>query len=201
METEPTTQFPVALRGSFFANCEFRKKLVAGKTSDVRTFRLQCREGKDRLIFVLVGRVSVTSMVSRFLSSFCHEVLLEGNSSAEFSLFSDLYKVLRTCVLSLDEGKADMEEFTSYVVEKRRQHVDSDQSTSENSEIMNYLLRDFTFQYRHHVLRIFKVCCLVVNAPRCALPSVTIDLSESALDANIPQNRANCLVIRFESAV
>ena len=41
------------------------------KTSEVQMLRLQCRQFFDRLIFVMVERVSMASSVSQCLSSFC----------------------------------------------------------------------------------------------------------------------------------
>ena len=43
------------------------------------------------------------------------------------------------------------------------------------------MLRDFSFQARHRLLRVFKVCCLIVGVPRSTYPSVVFDLSGSAL--------------------
>ena len=121
--------------------------------------------------------------VSPDLLSFCSEILLEGDSSCVSNLFSDLCRLYVGCgVLALDVSKATVEEFTSYVAEKRRQHVDSTSSASDISNIREVLLNDFAFHSRHHVMfRVFKLCCLVIELLRSDLPHVEFDLSGSSL--------------------
>ena len=57
---------------------------------------------------------------------------------------------------------------------------------------MQFLLQDFSFQARHRLLRVFKVCCLIVGTPGSVFPSVTFDLSGSALSW---ENFHDCLLL------
>ena len=119
MEVKLIAEFPFAPIDDFLSydDYEIGKKLICGKTTEMQSFRVQSREFIDRLIFVLVERISATASFSRCLSSFCPEIMLDGNNNAVFNLFSELSRVLLTCgVLTLDETKAAMEEFTSYFV-------------------------------------------------------------------------------------
>ena len=75
-----------------------------------------------------------------------------------------------------------MEEYGSFVVEKRRQHVDSGRTGSDISDVVDFLLRDYSFQAQRYVYRVFRLCCLVVGVPIKARPAVTIALSGSAMD-------------------
>ena len=79
--------------------------------------------------------------------------------------------------MSKDESKAAVEEYSSYVVEKRRQHVDCGRSGSDVNDVVDFLLRDYSFQARRHEYRVFKLCCLIVgisvkNVLRSLLTSV-----------------------------
>ena len=96
--------------------------------------------------------------------------------------------MLRTAgVVTLDKTKAAMEEFTSYLVEKQRQHEGSDQLANENVDIVDYLVRVFSFQSRHH-LHVFKICCLVIGRSHKDLPALKLDLSEMGLNCTVVQN-------------
>ena len=178
--------FPSVSIDCFLSSYDLGKELAAAKTSESREFRVKCKEFMDQLIVMVLQHGSVTSGVSRGLSSFCFEILLEGDLlegiSCVFTLFADLCRLYVGCgVLALDVSKAAVEEFTSYVAEKRRQHVDSTRSASDISNFMEILLNDFAFQARHHVFRVFKLCCLVIELPRSDLPAVEFDLSGCAL--------------------
>ena len=63
MHVKLIAEFPVAPFDDFLSNYEFGKKLIAGKTTEVQSFRVQCREFMDKLIFVLVERISATASV------------------------------------------------------------------------------------------------------------------------------------------
>ena len=80
-------------------------------------------------------------------------------------------------MLSSDSLNAAAAEFKSYVIAKRRHHEDATCAASEIlDDVEQFLLRDFAFQSRTHVFRLFKLCCLVVGMPNSNLPAVTIDL-------------------------
>ena len=44
-------------------------------------------------------------------------------------------------------------------------------------DVCRYVLDRFGFQSRRHVLRVFKLCCLIVGEPTHECPSFSIDLS------------------------
>ena len=120
MDEEKVASFPIASMDSFLVSSEFGKELAARQTSAFVDFRVLCREFMNRLIILLVGSVSAQSRVARGLSSFCPEMLLENDDNCVFELFADLCKVLESCnTISCDEAKSDVEEFSTYVVEKR----------------------------------------------------------------------------------
>ena len=92
--------------------------------------------------------------------------MLEGDDIAAFELFSELCRALERCkAVASDEVKAAQYECNSYVIEKRRQHCRLERSASDIPDVRRYLLDDFSFRSRCHVLRIFKLCCLIVGEP------------------------------------
>ena len=118
-------------------------------------------------------------------------MLLEGDDYGAFSLFAGLCHIFVVCgLVSEDESKAAVEEYSSYVVEKRRQNVDSGRSGSDVNNVVDFLLRDSSFQARRHVYRVFKLCCLVVGMPVKKCPPVTIDLSGSVIS---PTDFRSCM--------
>ena len=66
--------------------------------------------------------------------------------------------------------------YTSYVVEKRHQHVDSGQVASDIGAVILFLMRDFRFQARHNALKVFKTSGLLIDTTQSVHPVVTIDL-------------------------
>ena len=156
---------------------------MKGKTSEVQEFRVNCRKFLDEMIREIVCHRSVSSGVSRGLFCFGPEILLDGDSDSIFGLFAGLCKILVDCgVLLLGSSSAAVDEFYSYVVEKRRQYAGSDRSGSAVFDVMAFLLGDYSFQSRHNVLWIFKLCCLIVSSGRSRYPSVLFELPGSALD-------------------
>ena len=167
--------FSVVTAESFLVNYELGKELSDGQTSE---FRLRSREFVDRLIVFLVENSCGKSVIAKRFYSICPELLLEGDNSTAFELFTELGCNLVGCaVLTSDEAKASVEEYTSYVVETRRYHKRSGQAASGNAYVIQYLLRDFSFQARHRLLRVFKLCCLVIGMPREKYHVVSLDLS------------------------
>ena len=157
----------------------------------MEAFRVRCKDFTDELIVVIVEQVSSTSDASRGLYSFCPELLLEGDDYGAFSLFAGLCHIFVVCgLVSKDESKAAVKEYSSYVVEKRRQHVDSVRSGSDVNNVVDFLLRDYSFQARRHVYRVFKLCCLVVGMPVKKCPPVTIDFSGSVIS---PTDFRSCM--------
>ena len=193
MDVEKVAEFPPAPIESFLENCDFDRLLSAGKTSGVLEFRVHCKEFLDRLVFVILKNPAVSSRVARGFSCFCPEVILEGDDRAVFRLFADLTGVLESCgLLAADETKAGIEQFNSYLVEKQRQHDRSNITASEISNVVQYLLRDFSFQARHHVCRVLKLCCLVMGSSCGVQPQVSLDLGGSKIGEDIFQD---CLLL------
>ena len=52
---------------------------------------------------------------------------------------------------------------------------------SEISNMMNWLLRDFSFLARQRVCRVLKLCVLITGKPRTGYPTVNFDLNGSKL--------------------
>ena len=182
MDEEKVAAFPSIADDVFLASCDFGRELLAGKTSEFPTFRIRCREFMDQLVSIILKCPSASSRVSRGIYSFCPELLLEGDGQLVFQLFPDLCRVLESCgCLSSDDSKAAVEEFSSYVVEKPNQHERSMGVAKEIPNMVNWLLRDFSFLARHRVCRVLKLCVLVTGRPRAVYPVVTFDLSGSKL--------------------
>ena len=190
MDASVISTFPSVPFNEFLMNYEFEKLLSEGKTSDFVTFR--CRDFIDRLIVMLLKTTSATSSaVSKGLYSFCPEMKLEGDDTTTFALFAGLCKVLETCgVIPSDVSRAAVEEYTSYVVERRKSHLSSGQAASGNADVVRHLLLDFWFQARHRVLRVCKLCCQFVGMPAIKYPAVTFDHSGTSLE---PRSFQNCL--------
>ena len=189
MDVERVAEFLPAPIESFLENCDFGRLLSAGKTSGVLEFRVHCKEFLDRLVFVILKNPAVSSRVARGFSCFCPEIMLEGDDRAVFRLFADLTVVLESCgLLAADETKAGIEQFNSYIVEKRRQHDPSNITASEISDVVHCLLHDFSFQARHHVCRVLKLCCLVMGSSCGVQPQVSLDLGGSKIGEELFQD-------------
>ena len=203
MDVSAVSTSPSIPISEFLMNYEFGRLLSEGKTSEFVTFRLRCREFIDRLIVMLLKTTSTTSAVSKSLYSFCPEMMLEGDDTTAFAIFAGLRKVLETCgVIASDVSRAAVEEYTSYVVERRKSHLSSWQAASAITDVVRYLLLDFGFQARHRVLRAFKLCCLFVGMPAVKYPAVTFDLSGSAVDPRSFQKLfAACAIVRYVCGV
>ena len=144
----------------------------------MRDFRAKCRVFLDHLVVVLLRNVTVTSRLSQGLYSFCPEFMLEGDDSTVFSLFFSLCELLKSSnVVTTDEMDAAVEEYHSYIIEKRRQHEGGSSSACDIPDVVRYLVRDFSFQARVHLFRVFKFCCLIVGMPESSPPPVSMDLS------------------------
>ena len=179
--------------GGLSNECDFGRELVATKTSEMREFRVKCRECLDRFVFLVPEHMTVTSGISRGLYNFCPEIMREGNNQHMFELFDSLCELFGTYnVLSSDDLKAAAVEYKSYVVEKWRHHKDSTHAANEIRDVVQFILRDFGVQFRTHVFRLFKICCLIVGTRDSNPPVVTIDLSGSALDQAMVQD---CILI------
>ena len=182
MDVMEVSVYPVAPMDTFLDSCDFGRELLAGKTSEAQEFRVHCRDFLDQLVIVVLNSPSASSTITKGLCSFSPEILLEGDGHAVFSLFADLARALVSCgALSSDESNAAVAQFSSYVVQKHRMHEGSDVNPSEIPDVIQYLLRDFSFHARPEVCRVLKLCCLVVGLPRVSYHRLMFDLSGSSL--------------------
>ena len=112
VDSSRLSAFGVVSVEDFLVDYDFGRELAAIKTSEMREFRIKCREFIDR--FVLVD------------NCFCPEIMLEGDDQHVFEMFGALCELFGTCnVLSSDDLKAAAAEYKSYVVEKQKYHEDS----------------------------------------------------------------------------
>ena len=168
----------------YLVHYPYGKELAAGTTSEIREFRVKCRVFLDHLVVVLLRKVTVTSRLPKGLYSFCPEIMLEGDDSTVFSFFFSLCELLKSGnAVSADEMDAAVEEYQSYLIEKRRQHEGGSYSASDIPDVVRYLVRDFNFQARVHLFRVFRLCCLIVGMPESVHPSVSMNLSGCAFSA------------------
>ena len=58
-------------------------------------------------------------------------------------------------------------------------------SACDIPDVISFLMRDFSFQARHRLLRVFQLCCLVTDRPRSIHPVVTLDLSGCSMDPKV----------------
>ena len=193
MDVSKLSSLGVISMEDFLMDCDFERGLAAIKTHVMQEFRVKCRECLDRFVFLVLEHMTVTSGISRGLYCFCPEIMLEGDDQHVFELFDSLCELFGSCnVLSADDLKAAAVEYKGYVVEKRRHHKASTYGASEIRDVVQFLLRDFGFQSRTHVFRLFKICCLLVGTRDSNPPVVTIDLSGSSLDRSMVQD---CILI------
>ena len=182
MDVVKVRDFAVVPCDSFLSSHDLGEQLSAGKTKEYVAFRLHCRQFVDRLIIISLESTYARSVIAKGMCSFCPELMLEGDDVAVFSLFADLCRILVSCgSLSVDESSAALEEHTSFIVEKRGYHSSSGQSAGDIVDVVPYLLRDVGFLSRPHLLRVFKLCCLVSGVAASRYPAVSLDLSGFAL--------------------
>ena len=181
VDASKLSNFDVISMEDFLMDCNFGGELVAVKTSEMREFRVRCRECINRCVCLILASTTMTSGVSRGLYSLCPEIMLEGDDHYVFEPFGSLCDLFKVCHVLPSDSLNAAAEFKSYVIEKRRHHEDATCAASEILEVVQFLLRDFAFQSRTHVFQLFKICCLVVGMPNSNLPAVTIDLRGSKL--------------------
>ena len=184
MDKEKFAEFPRLPMDQFLADHAFGRRIAASKDSGTREFRRDCYSFIVRLIELILGSVCSTSVVARGLCCFCPELLLEGDDVAVFALYGDLVSALDgRGYLSADIANASVDEFRSYVVEARRNHSGSAVVASSIADVVTHLMKDFAFQSRHNLVRVFKLCCLVAVGRSSVMPVVTLESS----DCVIPQ--------------
>ena len=133
----------------------------------------------DHLVEVILSLDLVSAEFYQGIYSFCPELLLEGDDRYIFGLFAKLLRVLeKSGWLTKDVAKASVEEFSSYVVEVRVRHQDSDRNAAEIVNVVAYLLANYSFSCRHNLVRVLKLCSFVAMCLPLKLPVVDIDTSE-----------------------
>ena len=162
---------------------EFGNELQRGATNEVRDFIERVREFLDHLVDVSYCCNLVSFNVMQGLCFFWPVILLEGDDQHAFQLFSKLISVLKKSgCLSEDEYVASCEEFTTYVVDERARHSLGGKNAEDIPDIVHYLLADYNFLSRRHLLRVLKLCCLVTVQRRKSYPIVSFELDGSAVN-------------------
>ena len=163
----------------FLLNHSFGAVLQSRKDSDGRAFREQCVKFMDRLIDAILAQQPVTGEFSCGLYAFWPELLSEGDDRHMLELFRKLVRVLESsgCVSAV-ESRTAVEEYSTFVVEARKRHASGGSSAEDISDIVQYLLSDYSFLSRKASRRVFELYCLVVLKPRGDFPAVDISFAK-----------------------
>ena len=73
----------------------------------------------------------------------------------------------------------------TFVVDARLCHAGSDNSAEGISDIVAYLLADYSFLSRKSLCRVFKLCCLVMRRPRCDFSAVVFSLNDCVVPESV----------------
>ena len=76
------------------------------------------------------------------------------------------------------ESKA---QFLSYVVEARQWHVSGGTVSSVVKNVVTYLMRQYAFQSRQCLMRVFQLCCLFVESQDVGPAFIDFDFSECVI--------------------
>ena len=186
MEPSKLQAFEKVSTDDFLQSYDFGAELHRSNTDEAREFRNRCRAFVDRLVDVILGQQVVSSDFFQGLYCFCPELLLEGDDQHVFQLFSRLVRVLERCgCLSSSDAQSSREEFTTFVVDVRTRHRESERSAEQIEDVTEYLLSDYSFMSRRSLVRVLKVCCLVVDRPRRKMPDIEIDLKDCAVPVSV----------------
>ena len=182
MDSPKIAAFGKADSADFLVNHSFGEELRKSSTQELCEFRRRCQEFMDRLVEVILSLHLVSAEFYQGIYCFCPKLLLEGDDRYIFGLYAKLLRVLeKSGWLITNVAKASLEEFTSYVVEVRLRHRDSDRITAEIVDIVIYLLADYGFLCRHNFVRVLKLCSLVAMRLPLKLPVVDIDFSDCSV--------------------
>ena len=83
--------------------------------------------------------------------------------------------------LSGGDAQASREEITNFVVDARTRHRESEKSAEHIGDVITYLLSDYSFMSRRSLVRVLKVCCLVIDRPQKKMPNIEINLKDCAV--------------------
>ena len=121
------------------------------------------REFVDHLVNVLLAQHVLSADFFYGIYCFCPELFLEGDDQRAFQLFSRLVRLFeRSGSVPADIAQSSMEEFTTFGVDVRKRHVDSESSAEDIDDVLTFLA-DYSFMSRKHLVQIFKLCCLIVE--------------------------------------
>ena len=186
MDSSKLESFEKISSDDFLTNHEFGAELHRSSTGEVCEFRNRCREFVDRLVDVILSQQVVSSDFLQGLYCFCPELLLEGDDRHIFQLFSRLVRVLERCgCLSGSDALTSRQEFATFVVDARTRHRDSEKSAEQIRDVTAYLFSDYSFMSRRSLVRVLKMCCLVVDRPQMKMPDIEIDLKGCAVPAAV----------------
>ena len=87
--------------------------------------------------------------------------------------------------MSEDETKTSIEEFTTYVVDARARHAASGRSAEKVPDVVAHLLGNYSFLSRKFLLRVFKLCCLVIARPAKPYPVIDFALDDCSLPITV----------------
>ena len=182
MSVEPVKKMVAIPDDLFLVNHPFGEELSQAKMSGAREFRQDCRKFMEQLVEKIHKTVYCSSPVSQGLYAFCPELLFEGDDVIVFDLFAKLVTGLARCgLLSVDEVATSKAEFLSYVVEARRHHSESGVSVGDIKDVRVYLLRQYSFQSRHCLTRVFQLCCLFIELPDEVPTPIEFDFGECSV--------------------
>ena len=179
MSVDPVKKMAAIPDDLFLINHTFGEELSAAKMSGAKEFRQDCRKFLDQLVEKIHRTVYCSSSISQGLYSFCPELLFEGDDVIVFEFFAKLVTGLARCgLLTVDEVATSKAEFLSYVVEARRHHLEGSVCSSDIKDVRVYLLRQYSFQSRHCLTRVFQLCCLFIELPDDVPASIEFDFGE-----------------------
>ena len=182
LDSPKIAAFGKADSADFLVNHSFGEELRRSSTQELCEFRRRCQELMDRLVEVILSLHLVSAEFYQGIYCFCPELLLEGDDRYILGLYAKLLRVLeKSGWLTTDVAKASLVEFTSYVVEVRVRHRDSDRSAAEIVDIVPYILADYSFCCRHNLVRVLELCSLVAMRLPLKLPVVDIDTSDCSV--------------------
>ena len=131
-------------------------------------------------VWTVVAFLFITSFPGLVL--FCPELLLDGDDVVVFDLFAKLVDSLGRCgLLSSGEVTESKAEFLSYVVEARQRHVSGGTISSDIKSVVTYLMRQYAFQSRHCLMRVFQLCCLFIESQDVAPALIDFGFSECVI--------------------
>ena len=186
MDASKVTKLEKTATSEFLLNDAFGVELSQSTNCEVCYFRNRCREFVDHLVNVLLAQHVLSADFFYGISCFCPELLLEGDDQQIFQFFSQLVRLFeRSGSVPADIAQSSMEEFTTFVVDVRKRHVESESSAEDCDDVVTFLLADYSFMSRKHLVQIFKLCCLIVERPPIALPAVFIDLDNCAVPTSV----------------